>query len=174
MEVPNWRGFSGFASYSYAVGNVWLPVTGGLFLGDEATHAQTEMSGHFAGSQDQRNTVRSRIQYQISPRVWIAAGVDYGSGLPFSYSGTEADAVAQYGQAVVDRLNFERGRVRPSLSVNAALGANVYQNDHLILRFQVLGQNLNDRLNVLDFQGLFSGNAISPPRSCFARLSASF
>jgi len=174
IEVPNWRGFSGFASYSYAVGNVWLPVTGGLFLGDEATRSQTQMSGHFADSQDQRNTVRSRIQYQISPRVWIAAGVDYGSGLPFSYTGTYADAVAQYGQAVVDRLNFERGRVRPSLSINAALGANVYQSDHLILRFQVLAQNLNDRLNVLDFQGLFSGNAISPPRSCFVRLSAGF
>jgi len=106
--------------------------------------------------------------------VWIAAGVGYGSGLPFSYTGTHADAVAQYGQAVVDRLNFERGRVRPSLSINAALGANVYQSDHLILRFQVLAQNLNERLNVLDFQGLFSGNAISPSRSCFMRLSASF
>jgi hypothetical protein len=38
----------------------------------------------------------------------------------------------------------------------------------------VQGQNLNDRPNVLDFQGLFSGNAIGPSRSCFARLTASF
>jgi hypothetical protein len=174
LEIPNWHGFSGFVSYSYAVGNVWLPVTGGLFLGDEATNAAAQVSGHFADSQDQRNTVRSRIRYEIGPRVWIAGGVEYGSGLPFSYPGTYMDAVAQYGQEVVDRLNFERGRVRPSLSIDAALGADVYKTEHLVLRFQVQGQNLNDRLNVLDFAGLFSGNAISPSRSCFARLSASF
>jgi hypothetical protein len=83
-------------------------------------------------------------------------------------------AVAQYGQELVDRLDFERGRVRPWLSINAALGAVVYKSETLNLRFQVQGQNLNDRLNVLDFQGLFSGNAISPSRSCFARLTASF
>src|SRR5271154_3549671 len=35
LELPNWRGFSGYASYSYTLGNVWLPVTGGLFLGDD-------------------------------------------------------------------------------------------------------------------------------------------
>ena len=174
LEISSWRGFSGFLSYSYAVGNVWLPVTGGLFLGEEATNAQTQVTGHFADSQDQRNTARSRIQYQIGPRVWVAGGVDYGSGLPFSYPGTYMDAVAQYGQQVVDRLDFERGRVRPSLSINAALGAEVYKSENLILRFQVQGQNLNDRLNVLDFQGLFSGNAIGPSRSCFARLTASF
>jgi hypothetical protein len=34
--------------------------------------------------------------------------------------------------------------------------------------------NLNDRLNVIDFGGLFSGNAIAPPRSYSMRLSASF
>ena len=72
---------------------------------------------------------------------------------------------------VVERLDFERGRVRPSLATNAALGRDVYKSGNLILRLQVQGQNLNDPLNVLDFQGLFSGNAISPSRRCFARLT---
>lgn len=174
IEIPDWRRFSGFVSYSYTVGNVWVPVTGGLFLGEEATNAQVRVSGHFADSQDQRNTVRSRIQYQVGPRVWIAGAAGYGSGLPFSYPGTYQDAVEQYGQEVVDRLNFDRGRIRPTLSINAALGTDVHKSDRLTVRFQVEGQNLNNRLNVLDFQGLFSGNAISPSRSCFARLSASF
>src|SRR6202040_4432901 len=34
LELPHWNRFSGFLSYSYIVGNVWFPVTGGLFLGD--------------------------------------------------------------------------------------------------------------------------------------------
>ena len=48
--------FSGFLSYSYEVGNAWFPVTGGLFLGDDAAAAATQLSGHFPDSQDQRNT----------------------------------------------------------------------------------------------------------------------
>ena len=36
IELPDWRRFSGFVSYSYMVGNAWYPVTGGLFLGDDA------------------------------------------------------------------------------------------------------------------------------------------
>jgi hypothetical protein len=35
-------------------------------------------------------------------------------------------------------------------------------------------ENLNNRLNVIDFGGLFSGNAIGPPRSYFLRLAATF
>ena len=37
IELPDWRRFSGFVSYSYTVGNAWFPVTGGLFLGDDAS-----------------------------------------------------------------------------------------------------------------------------------------
>ena len=33
IEVPNWHGLSGFVSYSYMVGNVWFPVTGGSVSG---------------------------------------------------------------------------------------------------------------------------------------------
>ena len=28
IEVPNWHGLSGLASYSYMVGNAWFPVIG--------------------------------------------------------------------------------------------------------------------------------------------------
>ena len=43
LDLPDWRRFSGFLSYSYTVGKAWFPVTGGLFLGDDA-----------AGNTDQR------------------------------------------------------------------------------------------------------------------------
>ena len=59
----------GYVSYSYMVGNVWFPVTGGLFLGDDADAALTQTSGHFPDSQDQRNTVRTRFLYQHAAGV---------------------------------------------------------------------------------------------------------
>jgi hypothetical protein len=42
------------------------------------------------------------------------------------------------------------------------------------MRVQIDGQNLNNVLNVIDFGGLFSGNAIGPPRSVAARLTTNF
>jgi len=165
---------SGFTSYSYMVGSAWFPVTGGLFLGEEAAAALTQTSGHFPGSQDQRNTLRTRFQYRVSPRVWVASGAAYGSGLPFAFEGTQADALAQYGPAVVNRLNFARGRVLPALAVSASVGAELYKSERINLHLQADGDNLNNRLNLIDFGGLFSGNAIAPPRSFAARLSMDF
>ena len=174
IELPKWRHVSGFASYSYQVGNAWFPVTGGLFLGDEAISAQTRISGHTPDSQDQRNTVRLRGRYQVASRFWLAGGAEYGSGLPFDCSEICQESLAHYGEAVLERVNFARYRVRPSLAVDVSAGADVYKSDRLLTRLQADVQNLNNRLNLLDFGGLFSGNAIAPPRSYSLRLQTTF
>jgi hypothetical protein len=174
LELPNWKNFSGFLSYSYVVGNAWFPVTGGLFLGDEAVSATTQLTGHFPDSQDQRNTLRLRIRRQLGSRLWIAAGGEYGSGLPFDFDGTPQQALAQYGQQVINRIDFNRGRINPSLAIDASLGAELYKTEHLAVRLQADGENLNNRLNIIDFGGLFSGNAIAPQRSYLLRLTTSF
>jgi hypothetical protein len=174
LEVPHWRHFNGYVSYSYIVGSVHLPVTGGLFLGDDATNALGQTAGRFWDSQDQRNTVRTRVRYEFTKRFWGGIGAGYGSGLPFAFAGDEALALAQYGQAVVDRVNFDKGRVRPSLSIDASLGADLWKTEKLNVRIQGDVTNLNNRLNVIDFAGLFSGNAIGPSRSYNLRLQTNF
>jgi hypothetical protein len=174
IELLEWRRFSGFVSYSYAVGNDWLPVTGGLFLGDNATAAETQLHGHLPIGSDQRNTVRGRTRYQISPRFWIAGGVQFDSGLPFEFVGDPNTVLAQYGQQVLNRINFARGRIYPALQINASTGAEIYKSDHMKTQLQIDGQNLNNVLNVIDFGGLFSGNAIGPSRSVSLRLSTTF
>ena len=174
LELTDWHRFSGFASYSYIVGNAWLPVTGGLFLGDDATQAESQLAGHFPDSQDQRNTLRGRLRYQATPRFWIAGGIQYDTGLPFEFDGDPSTVLAEYGQQVLDRINFARGRIYPSFQVNASAGAQVYKSDHMNIRFQIDVQNLTNVLDVIDFGGLFSGNAIGPSRSFAMRLTASF
>lgn len=174
LELTDWRHFTGFLSYSYEVGNAWFPVTGGLFLGDDASAAESQLSGHFPDSQDQRNTIRGRLRYQITPRFWIAGGIQYDTGLPFEFGGDPAEALADYGPQVLSRINFARGRIYPSFQVNASAGAQVYKSDHMNMQFQIDGQNLNNVLDVIDFGGLFSGNAIGPSRSVAMRLTTSF
>jgi hypothetical protein len=58
--------------------------------------------------------------------------------------------------------------------VSASVGANVYKSDRINMNFQVDGQNLNNVLDVIDFGGLFSGNAIGPSRSFALRLTTTF
>ena len=173
LDLPDWRGFSGFVSYSYTVGNAWAPVTGGLFLGSDATAAKA-LPPHFPDSQDQRHTVRGRLRYQVKPRLWIAGGIQYDTGLPFEFTGNPQQALQDYGQQVLDRLNFARERIYPAFQVNASAGADVYKSERLNMRFQIDGQNLTNILNVIDFGGLFSGNAIGPSRSAAMRLTSTF
>jgi hypothetical protein len=174
LNMPRWGRFSGFVSYSYMVGSAYFPVTGGLFLGDSATNALTQLSGRFWVSQDQRNTLRTRLRYQFVPRLWGAVGAEYGSGLPVDFDGTYEQALAQYGQQVIDRVNFERGRVKPSFAVDASLGADIWSHDNVAMRLQFDALNINNRLNLINFAGLFSGNSIAPPRSYSIRLKAEF
>ena len=174
IDVPEWHRFSGFGSYSYMVGNVWVPVTGGLFFGSDASTAASQLSGHFPDTQDQRNTVRGRVQYHATSRLWVAFGAQYDSGLPFDFDGDPPTVLAEYGQQVLNRINFDRGRIYPTFMANASAGADLYKTERLKMHLEADGQNLNNVLDVLDFGGLFSGNAIGPSRSFSLRLRTEF
>ena len=174
LDLPAWGRLSGFVSYSYQVGSAYLPATGGLFLGDTDINENTQGVGRFWDTQDQRNTLRTRYRYQFSPRLWVGLGAEYGSGLPVEFEGTLDQALAQYGPEVVARVDLAHGRVRPQFSLDASVGAQLYKSDRLAMRIQGDVENINDRLNVIDFAGLFSGNAIGPSRSGFVRLQMDF
>jgi outer membrane cobalamin receptor len=176
LDLPRWGAFSGFLSYSNMAGTAQLPVTGGLFLGDSA---QGVLGGRntFPISQDQRNTARARLRNQLHPRVWMALTAEYGSGLPTDLNPNEIDIsslVTQYGQPIVDKVNFSAGRVHPNFSLSASLGAELWKREKQNLRLQAEGENLTDRLNLINFEGLFSGTAVAPPRSGSLRLQYSF
>jgi Carboxypeptidase regulatory-like domain/TonB-dependent Receptor Plug Domain len=174
IEVPHWGPFSGFASYSYIVGNAFNPVTGGLFLGDDAAAAVTQLTGHSPDSQDQRNTIRSRARYQIAPRLWMALGADYNTGLPFEADLTPQQYATEYGQVVINHLNFNRQRISPYFTQNLSVGADILKREKRTLRFQGDIANVSNTLELIDFGGLFSGNAIGPGRQYTFRLVATF
>ena len=179
IDLPEWKKFSGFLSYSYELGNAWNPVTGGLFLGDTVDLTAT---GFFPVTQDQRNTLRGRVQYQIARRLWIAGGLQFDSGLPFEFQCDSTQSLNQcvagevetYGQKVVDRVNFSAGRIYPTVLLSASAGADLHKSERLKVRFQIDGQNLTNVVDVIDFGGLFSGNSIGPSRSVMMRLTTEF
>jgi hypothetical protein len=62
----------------------YLPVTGGLFLGSDATNALAA-AGSFPITQDQRNTVRSRFRYEVTPRLDLKLNEKNTLVLSYSY-----------------------------------------------------------------------------------------
>ena len=172
LEAPRWGPLSGFVSWTNMRGTGELPVTGGLFLADTANLLQA--TDRFPITQDQRNTVRGRVRCEIGPRVWVAWAASYGSGLPVAFDGTYSDALAAYGQRIVERVNFDRGRVRPLVALDASAGVRLWKKEKRTVRIQADLQNLTNRVNVLDFAGLFSGTALATPRGGSVRLQAEF
>ncbi len=175
LEIPRWGKLSGYISWTNERGNGYFPATGGLFLGDDAAQAIQQTSGVFPVSQEQRNAVRARFRYEITPRFWLAFGGTYDSGLPIDFGGAEADAAAQgYTQNILNRVNFSDLRPRPLWSFDASAGVILHKSEKYPVRFQIDGTNLTDSLNVIDFAGLFSGTAIGIGRSVDARLQFNF
>ncbi len=88
------------------------------------------------------------------------------------FSGNEQDAIEQFGARVVSRVNLERGRVRPALTLDASL--SIWLNAARTVRIQGDIMNLTNVLRVINFAGVFSGTAIGAPRSAAIRLQAQF
>jgi outer membrane receptor protein involved in Fe transport len=110
---------------------------------------------------------------EVSRRVWLAGGLSYGSGLPFEFSGTPAQAVAQFGERIVDRVDFDEGRVKPRVSLDLSAGLGVGPSPgRVTLQFDV--RNLTNRFDVINFAGLFSGTAVAPSRTAAVRIRAGF
>lgn len=173
LDVPRWGRWSGSASYSNMRGTGFLPITGGLLLGEDATAALAS-SESFPISQDQRHTARGRIAYQLSERAWVAMAASYGSGLPVEFAGDTAQALEQYGPRIVEQVDFEEGRVRRSASLDAAFSVMVVKTERQRIRIQANVVNLMNRLNVINFAGLFSGTAVASPRSFGVRAHVEF
>jgi len=175
IEVPRWGAFSGYVSYSNMAGTGFLPVAGGLLLGDDAASAVSGQ-GSFPITQDQRNSVRARVRFQPYPRIWFAFGGSYNSGLPFEIEGPTnmAFIARQYGPEILAKVNFERGRVRPSASLDTSAGINLFEADRKTVRLQADVFNLADRLNLINFSGVLSGTALEPGRNFAIRLNVGF
>ena len=195
LELPHWRGISAVASYSNMLGVAASPVTGGLFIkGGEASELRG-VAEQFPISQDQRNTVAAMVRFELHPRAWISAGARYGSGLPVELEDDDddddddndeddgeedgdGDQEEQLGRAVPraiqDQVDLERGRVRPNLSLDFSVGALLGRRGSRSATLQFDIRNLTDRLNVINFTGLFSGTALAPGRQATVQLRVRF
>jgi hypothetical protein len=173
FEVPQWRKFSGFISYTNQLGVAHLPVTGGLFL-EPNSAALLHSTDRFPVSQDQRNTAHARLRWQAARNLWVASEAQYGSGLPIESDEAPSQLLSEYGAQILQQVNFARGRMRPQFSFDASAAVTVWTHGDRSARLQADVVNLTNRLNVINFAGLFSGTALGLPRSFGVRLETRF
>lgn len=176
LEVPHWGRFSGFLDYSNTTGLGQYPISGGLFLDADEVNLLSA-TYKFPISQDIRNVANAYARWQITNRLWTAWTANYTSGLPVEDADQLPDKdflIAQFGASVVNAVNFDRGRVHPTFSLNASVGFDLLHREHYKATVQADVTNLTDRLNVINFAGLLSGTAVGTPRSGGARLRIDF
>ena len=192
LEMPRYGRLSAYLSYSNMLGTATSPVTGGLFVEGGEAEELRDVAVNFPISQDQRNTVSLLLRYEASPRIRFSTAARYGSGLPVELAeedeeqeedrsaavqaamGIEEDEAAAIPGEILSRVNFARGRVRPHFQIDFSAGIKLWQRDARSLDLQFDVTNATDRLNVINFTGLFSGSALAPGRMIGARLRARF
>ncbi|MYC67795.1 MAG: TonB-dependent receptor [Acidobacteriia bacterium] len=76
--------------------------------------------------------------------------------------------------AILRKVNFARSRVRPNLSLDFSVGSRVWEEGSKSATLQFDLRNATNRLNVINFSGLFSGTALAPGRQATVQLRVRF
>jgi outer membrane receptor protein involved in Fe transport len=166
------RAVAASLSYTWMRGEAELPVTGGLFLGDDANLG--EPGERIAISQDQRQTVRGRFAVEPTARAWVAVAAAFDSGLPFEDAGDPASFAGVVSPRILDQVNLETGRVRPAFTLDASGGWTLLKRQKGSVELQADLRNFTNALRVINFAGVFSGTALAAPRSFAARVRVAF
>ena len=86
----------------------------------------------------------------------------------------DSDEFSSIPPEILARVNFRRARIRPNFSLDFSVGTRLWERDSQSVSVQLDLRNATDRLNVINFNGLFSGTALAPGRQATLRLKMRF
>ncbi|HKR58366.1 MAG TPA: TonB-dependent receptor, partial [Pyrinomonadaceae bacterium] len=177
IESTDIKGFSGAVSYANSHAYGVTPITGGLFLGEDPAELQA-VGVKFSADHDQRNSLQFQLGYNHRKSgIYMTFSGRYDSGVPTDVEPgtTLSDFVAQgFDPRLYSEIDFQRGRVRPRTVLDFSVGADLMQKERVALNLQFDVQNLTNELFLYNFQSVFSGTHVGPPRLFSGRLSLRF
>ncbi|HWO02285.1 MAG TPA: TonB-dependent receptor [Blastocatellia bacterium] len=176
LDLVRVGGFSGFASYTNLRIYGFAPLVGGLFLG-EAVELRSKAGQRVTNEEDQRNTVVFEVMYDRLPGgLWMAFGGRHDSGFGIELEGgaTSADFAGDFAEKILDRVNFERGFIKPHTVFDFSLGKDVKLNEHVSLSAQFNIKNIADNFYLISFESVSSGTTVGRPRNYSGKLSVDF
>jgi outer membrane receptor protein involved in Fe transport len=177
IDTAEWRGLSGFISFANARSFGVTPINGGLFLG-EAVETLQHPGLRFPNDHDERNAGQFQINYTNKRSGWWASfGGRYDSGVPIDVEpGTTREQFIEEGfdQRLFNKIDFQRGRVKPRTILSFSTGIDLFQKERTSVSLALDVQNLADELFLYNFESVFSGTHVGPPRLWSGRLTLKF
>jgi hypothetical protein len=171
LEVPNHRGWSGYATYTNSRVLETGPINGGLFLSDNALNIGPGTK--FVPDHDQRNVGDMEITYNYAHHgLWTTFTARYESGVPIDVDPDQLDSLR--GRSGADLVDFQRGRVKPRQVFGFSAGMTLLESRHTEVQAQFDIQNLANTAFVYNFGNPFSGTHFGAPRQLSGRLKFTF
>lgn len=177
IDTAQWRGLSGFVSYANSRSFGITPISGGLFLG-EAVDPLTSPGFRFPNDHDERTESQFQVNYTNKRTGWWATfGGRYDSGVPAGVD--PGTTLAQFAAAGFDPrffndIDFQRGRIKSRMILNISTGVDLFQKEHVGLSAAFGIENLTDKLYLYNFESVFSGTHVGPPRLFSGHISLKF
>jgi outer membrane receptor for ferrienterochelin and colicin len=171
VEVPRYRGWSGYANAAVSKVVQIGPINGGLFLEEEVEEIGPGVE--FTPDHDQRFTAAAGLTWEHS-RSHLALSVTarYETGTPVPVEDDElAEWLEQPGAELVD---FDSGRVKPRTVVSVLASVPLFTAANVMgtVGMQVL--NLFDAPYAYNFGNPFSGTHFGAPRTVAVSLRLQF
>ncbi len=176
LDLARVGGFSGFVSYTNFHIYGFAPITGGLFLG-EAVDLLSRSGQRIKIEEDQRNTGVFEARYDHArSKIWLTFSGRHDSGYTVELDPdvTEEEFVGEFPERILDRVNFQRGFIKPHTILNFSIGREFKLNDRVGLAGQFNIENLTNKFYLITFESVFSGTTIGRPRGFSGRLSVNF
>jgi outer membrane receptor for Fe3+-dicitrate len=177
IDTADWRGLSGFISYANSRSFGVTPINGGLFLGEAVTTLDNP-GLRFPNDHDQRNSGQFQVNYSNKRTGWWTGfGGRYDSGVPVDVEpGTTLEEfVAQgFDSRLFREIDFQRGRVKPRTVFSLSTGVDLFRKERVSISAAFDAQNVTNRLYLYNFESVFSGTHIGPPRLLDATLTLKF
>lgn len=167
LEMPRYRGWSAYLSYTNSAVVQFGPINGGLFL--EKDILEIGPGTRFTPDHDQRHVGAAGMTYQSVNRGFSASlAARHQSGSPLEVEENDlAELMERPGAELVD---FERGRVRPRTVFDLTLSQVLRRGDRMDTSVRLSLLNLADRAYALNFGNPFSGTHFGAPRTIRAEL----
>jgi hypothetical protein len=174
LTVPTVHGVSGTVSVTASKATSTPPFTGGLFLGQDAVDLLS--SGPFAIDHDQRLSVHTTAQYQVTTGLWLSGSVRHDSGLVSNPSDPAEVAADPDFAPLLPYVNLTAAvpRVRPRTITDLAAGYDLRQAGRRVWSLRAQVTNLTNRVALYNFQSVFVGTRLVAPRTLAVHVTRHF
>ena len=173
VSMPPQRGLFTTWNLSWGKAIGLPPLSGGLFLGEEALELLN--SGPFHIDHDQTWSSQGSFNYEHGSGMWTGFSGRYDGGTPVEIDDLAAilaDPDVNEGLEFID-MSSNLFRVQSRTILSWSIGFDYPREDPKVsLQFDVL--NLTDQKRLFNFLSVFSGTHVVPPRSASARLQYRF